>query len=256
MSAELNQTIETLRTHRTDFQSVLCRFSPVPKVLFTFGFLILTVSIGRYDFFAAAAFALIPYFLAWVGGVSPLRLLRFGILALPLVLCAGVGNCFFDTKPVADLFGHAISGGQVSLFVLSAKTFATVGMALLLSTTTPINQIASALTRLRVPCLFVLQIQLLFRYLLLTLEEAQSVLNAYALRNPDQKLIPIREWGPLVGQLFVRTVRRGNSVYLAMQCRLFSARNPLPAARHAALWQWLTVWGLLAFLIFVRLECP
>ena len=248
MSSELNQSIETLRTVHVESRGLYGRLSPLPKVVFTIGHLILTVSIGPYDWCATLIFAIVPYFLAALGGVSPIRLLKLAVLATPLVLCAGIGNCFFDVNAQFFVYNWPISGGLVSLFVLSGKTLSSVGIALLLGATTPMSQISRALTSLRVPCLFVLQIQLLFRYLLLTLEEARNVLDAYALRNPDRKIIPVQEWGPLVGQLFVRTVRRSNMVYLAMQCRLFSARNPLPGARPATVFQWLAVGAVLAVL--------
>ncbi len=252
MSTELNQSIETLRTGGVNVgQGIYSRLSPLPKVVFTIACLVLTVSIGRYEWRAALVFAAAPYLLAWLGGISPGRIFRFALLGLPFVVCAGIGNCFFDVQPMYHIYGWPVSGGLVSLFVLTSKTLSSVGTALLLGATTPMSQISRALTSLYVPCLFVLQIQLLFRYLLLTLEEARNVLDAYALRNPDRKIIPIREWGPLIGQLFVRTARRANSIYLAMQCRLFSARQPLPSDQTATVWQWFAVATPLVVLIGV-----
>ena len=48
----------------------LARFSPLPKVCFVLGFLVLTVSFDRYDWSGSSLFAVIPFLLAWSGGVS------------------------------------------------------------------------------------------------------------------------------------------------------------------------------------------
>ena len=105
--------------------------------------------------------------------------------------------------------------------------------------------ITGALAALHVPCLLILQIQLMFRYLILAMEEALHITNAYHLRNPECRMIPVRDWGKLAGQLFIRTVRRGNGVYAAMQCRLFSARTVISEVRRTRKREWLVVFVLL-----------
>jgi len=225
---KLDHCIATLQTLNEDERGPFRHFAPVPKVVLLVGFLALIVSFGRYDWAGTFSLALVPYILAILGGLSPWFILKRACVALPFVLCAGAANCFFDSP----------TGGAISLGVLAAKTFGTVGGVLLLTLTTSMSGITGALAALRVPCLLILQIQFMFRYLLLAMEEAQRVTSAYRLRNPECGLIPMRDWGQLAGQLFIRTVRRGNAVYAAMQCRLFSARTPVSEAQRARKREW------------------
>ena len=216
----------------------LARFSPLPKVCFVLGFLVLTVSFDRYDWSGSSLFAVIPFLLAWSGGVSAGGVLRRAVLALPFVLCAGVANLFFDRNPVAFAAGTTLPGGVLSCWVLAAKTLATTGMVLLLTATTSISGISGALVRLRVPCLLILQMQLFCRYLVLTAEEARNLVNGYLLRNPGCRIVPVRDWGMLCGRLFLRSVDRADAVDRAMQCRLFLAGEPLPPGEAGSAAQW------------------
>lgn len=233
-------------------ESVMRRISPLPKVCFTIGFLFLTVSFIRYDWRGCVCFAILPFSLAVVSGISVKGLFLRTLPALPFVLCAGVANLFFDVTPVETVGAISLSGGVVSLLVLVCKTIASVGMVLILSASTSMRDLSGALVRLHVPCILVLQLQLLLRYLVLLLEEARNVSNAYFLRNPACRVIPVKDWGALVGRLFLRSVERANAVYQAMLCRLFQGRNPLPASSGGSFMEWGGTIILLGILCYLR----
>ncbi len=229
----------------------LSELSPLVKVCFVLGFLFLTVSFGRYDWKGSTLFACMPFLLAMVGRVSAGKLLRRAVWALPFVVCTGAANLFFDREPTTFAADIMLPGGVISFWVLMAKTLATTGMVLLLAATTSISGISGALVRLHVPCLLILQLQLLCRYLVLTAEEARNLANGYFLRNPGCRLIPVRDWGMLCGRLFLRSVERADAVYRAMQCRLFRAGDPLPAGRAGSGVEWticLLLFGILCAL--------
>ena len=233
-------------------RGVFARISPLLKVCFVAGFLVLTVSFGRYNWFGCTVFAGVPFLLASTGGVAVGRLLCRAALALPFVLCAAAANLFFDREPVMIAAGLSLPGGVVSFWVFAAKTLATTGMVLLLAATTSISGISGALARLRVPCILILQIQLLCRYLVLTAEEAKNLANGYFLRNPGCRVIPVREWGMLCGRLFLRSVERADAVYRAMQCRLFHAGEALPVGERGSLWEWSAAFFLFGILCILR----
>lgn len=252
MTAGLEKAIPALQSGTCAERTALRRIAPVPKTTFCIAFLALTVSFPRYDALGCALFALAPLLLALIGRVPLAPLGRRALAALPFVLCAGIANCFFDHARIEVLPGFFAPGGVVSLLVLILKTFAAVGMVLLLTATTPFNEIAGALHHLRVPCVLILQLQLLFRYLTLVIEEARNVSNAYFLRNPECRIVPLRDWGPLVGRLFLRTVDRANAVWRAMQCRLFHAGNPLPSTAGSSWTEWLGTAASVAVLLALR----
>ncbi len=252
MTTGLEKAIPALQSGYCAKRAALRRIAPVPKTTFCIAFLALAISFPRYDALGCVLFAFVPLLLALIGRVPLAPLGRRVLAALPFVLCAGIANCFFDHARIELLPGIFAPGGVVSLLVLILKTCATVGMVLLLTATTPFNEIAGALHRLHVPCLLILQLQLLFRYLALVMEEARNVSNAYFLRNPECRLVPLRDWGPLVGRLFLRSVERSNAVWRAMQCRLFHAGNPLPSTSGSSWAEWLGTAASIGILFVLR----
>lgn len=227
-------------------------FSPLPKVVFLLFFLVLTISWGRYDWLGSTLFAGVPFLLASLGGVPVVGLLRRAIWALPFVLCAAGANLFFDRELIEVLEGVSLPGGVISFEVIVAKTLATTGMVLLLTATTTLTDISGALAQLRVPCILILQIQLLCRYLVLTAQEARNLSHGYFLRNPSCRIIPVRDWGMLFGRLFLRSVERANAVYQAMQCRLFYAGKPLKKSGIGTWGEWVIGLLLLGFFGLLR----
>ena len=229
----------------------LTRLSPLPKVCFVLGFLVLTVSCDRYDWRGSTFLACAPFLLARFGGIAVTGLLRRALWALPFVLCAAAANLFFDRERIATLCGMELPGGLISFWVLTAKTLATTGMVLLLTATTTLTGISGALAQLHVPCILILQLQLLCRYLMLTAEEARNLSHGYFLRTPGSRHLPVRDWGMLFGRLFLRSVERANAVYQAMQCRLFHAGKPLERSGTGSCGEWsacLLVLGLFSIL--------
>lgn len=62
-----------------------------------------------------------------------------------------------------------------------------------------LQSVQHGVLRLCLPCVFVLQLQLLLRYLPVTAEEARLLVHAYLLRNPGCSIVPVWDWGVLQG---------------------------------------------------------
>ncbi|MEA4863269.1 MAG: energy-coupling factor transporter transmembrane component T [Victivallaceae bacterium] len=255
MNREINRSLSLLRLLPLAAEGAVVHPAPLPKVVFVLSYLVLIVSFGRYDWPGAMLFAPFPFLAAAVEGVRLRPLLLRTLAALPFVCCAGLANCFFDRAGLEILPRLSLPGGVVSLVVLTAKTVGSVGMVLLLTSTTAATELAGALTALRVPCLLVLQLQLMLRYLPLLIEEAGNSATAYFLRNPGRRTIQVRDWGKFAGRLFTRAFERSEAIYRSMQCRLFDARAPLAAARRAGAAQWagaavlIAIFGILRYML-------
>ena len=239
-------------THCVPPRGLFARLSPLPKVCFAVGFLVLAVSFGRYDWPGSTLFACAPFLMARLGGVSVTALLRRALLALSFVLCAAAANLFFDREGIEVVGGIVLPGGVISFWVITTKTLATTGMVLLLAATTTLSGISGALAQLHVPCILILQIQLLCRYLVLTAEEARNLSHGYFLRNPGCRILPAHDWGMLCGRLFLRSVERAGAVYQAMQCRLFHAGKPLEKSGLGSVGEWCICLPALGFFCILR----
>lgn len=201
--------------------SVIHRRHPLAKLLTTLIYLVAVISYGKYEISALLPLVFYPVIVLALADVPAVPLLRRLVLVLPLIMGIGILNPFFDHQVVV-VAGQAISRGWLTFFSIILKSMLTVFAALLLVATTGLERIAHSLRLLKVSRLFVLQLLLTYRYISVLTEEVGRILRAYFLRAPGQKGLNRHVWGPLLGQLLLRTFERAQRVYQAMCLRGFS----------------------------------
>jgi cobalt/nickel transport system permease protein len=233
-------------------QTPIHRLHPLTKVIVTLVFLATVVSFGKYELSGLLVFAIYPVVVLSLAGIPAGILVKRMLLASPFVLCIGIFNPIFDRTPVMMLFHMPVSGGWVSLLSLSFKYALTIVSALLLLATTGMSQIAYALRLLRVPRLFVMQLLLTFRYISVLIDEAMRVWTAYALRAPLAKGLSPKVWGPLLGQMLLRTYDRALSIHHAMLLRGFSGDYPVGVLPYPSIYDLIYVMGWLLFFWIAR----
>ena len=62
---------------------------------------------------------------------------------------------------------------------------------------------------------------MLHRYIILMMEECYKVKSAYELRTLREKPMTMKDYGQIVGQMFLRTLDKSEKVYEAMKLRGF-----------------------------------
>ncbi len=194
---------------------------PLGKLLLSIGYILIVVSVHRYDLAGLILKAVYPVFGFIVGELSLKDGLRRMKLILPLVMFVGIFNPFFDHTPLGCIGGFVITGGMVSMVTLMLKGFYAVLGAYLLIATTSIEEICYALQLLHIPHLLIVVVMLIDRYFVILGEEAVRIFVAYQLRAPKQRGIHFKAWGTLVGQWLLRSFDRANLVYEAMLLRGF-----------------------------------
>ncbi len=203
------------------------------KIAGTLGYILVVVSFPAYAFSGLVPFLAYPILAAAIARM-PWRLLCLRTaLALPFIAFAGTANLLFDRETAATLFGIGISGGLLSFAVLILKTVLTVSSALILAGTTPLNDLAAGLRRLRVPCVLVIQFMLTWRYLEVLMAEAMHTWRAYRLRSAGGAAVRFGDWPGLMGHLFLRSLDRAGRIYQAMQCRGFNVESAVNDERKA-----------------------
>lgn len=212
-------------------RSVVHRLHPLAKVMATLLYLVALASFGRHETVRLLPYALYPVVLAAAGGIPARPILKRLLYAEPLIIGIGLLNPLFDrgTVPVG---GWLVGAGWLVFASIVIK--ATLGMAaaLVLMAVTGMDGIAAALRMLGVPGLFILQLQLVYRYLTLLVEEGARTVSAHALRAGGGRGLRPGTWGPLLGQLLLRTIDRAQRVYDAMLLRGFAGRHHAkPAGR-------------------------
>ncbi len=202
-------------------KTLIHQLHPLVKLIITILYTTLVVSFDKYELIGLLPMVLYPvivFYLSDLSLKSALEKLRY---VLPLVGFIGVFNPVFDHRVMMHINGVVITGGMISMTTLILKGIYTLLGAFLLMATTGIERLCYALRILRIPSILVTQILLVYRYIMVLMKEANSVMEAYSMRAPKEKGIRYRVWGTLLGQLLLRSLLRAENLYDSMLLRGF-----------------------------------
>lgn len=239
----LNKAIRNI--HRLDDlaarDSFLTRLHPLAKLLAAVVYLVAVLSFARHDLTGLLGMSLLLILLYQLEELPLLGCLRQFRTVLVLLAGVGAANLLFAHEPAVQVGGFAVSGAWLTFAVLLLKGVFCFLAVYLLMESTGINGVCGALQQLHFPRVMVVTLLLIYRYLVLLLQEGERISTAYELRAPQQKGIHYRAWGSLAGQLLLRSIDRAQNVYESMQLRGFCgtfnlngrAGNVLPSACFA-----------------------
>ncbi len=199
----------------------LHRIDPRSKLIVTLVFIGIVMSFDTYSVSALMPFFLFPLFLVSAGHLPFGYLVRKIIIVSPFALMVGIFNPFLDQTIMTQLFGLNISGGWISFTTIIVRFVLTVSAVLCLVALTGFNTVCLALEKIGVPGIFVVQLQFLYRYIFVLIEEASRMVRARALRTFHAKGLGIRSYGPMLGNLLLRTLDRAQRIHHAMCLRGF-----------------------------------
>ncbi len=200
--------------------SVAHRLDPRAKVVATLVFIVTVVSHGKYEVAAMVPFVTFPAGMAILGFVPARIIGKHLLIASPFILVIGAFNPLLDRTVALELGGVGISGGWVSFASIMTRGYLCIGAAVALVATTSFPRIAEALRSLGAPRALVTQLLLLYRYLFLLIGEARRMNRARALKGGSGKNT-LSIAGSMLSSLLMRTMDRGDSIWLAMKTRGF-----------------------------------
>lgn len=206
---------------------------PLPKLLVTLYFILLTVSFGKYELAGLLKMGIYLIILFVIGDISIKLLIKRMKVVFLLVCMVGIANPFFDREAMFSLGTVTVTGGMVSAATLMLKGIFAVSASYLLMVTTSMEDICYALRKLHIPKTFVTILMLVYRYIILFLKEAERMTDAYMLRAPGQKGIHYKAWGTMVGQLLLRSMDRAQTVYDSMMLRGYNGEFYLRCKKKA-----------------------
>ena len=193
------------------------------KSLTTAAFIVAVMSFPRYEVSALMPFFLYPAALMAWGGIPPGFILRKVLIASPFALAVGILNPWLDRHVMATLGPYGISGGWLSLLSIIARFALTVSAALALVACTGMHRLCAGLDRMGLPRVFVVQLQLLHRYLFVIAAEGLRMRRGVELRSMGRP-VRLHTYASLVGHLLLRSMDRAQRVYQAMVARGFDGR--------------------------------
>ena len=153
---------------------------PLPKLLVTVFFILITVSFGKYDLAGLLMMGVYLIVSFVLGDISVRLLVKRMRAVLALVSLVGIANPFFDRKVLFLIGEFAVTGGMVSAVTLMVKGIFAVSASYLLMVTTSIEDLCYALRKLGIPGIFVTVLMLVYRYIIVLLKEIERMTDAYA----------------------------------------------------------------------------
>lgn len=228
-------------------------------LIVTLGYLIAMLSVPVSSLSMLVWFAVYPVVGATVvcGGFG--SIFRRSIPVLPLVMAIGIFNPLLDHTPALTIGLVEISRDWISFVSLTLRGLFAVQALLILIAVKGFSGLCNALAWLGLPGIFITQLQMVYRYLTVLLDEALDMLRARVVRGYGKASLPVKDWGSFVGQLFLRSVRRSRRVHSAMLARGFTGvlprYNSAAGTWHVADTVFCAIWLVLfAVLRFVNLS--
>jgi len=203
-------------------ESAVHRLDPRAKVLTTLVYILCVVSFGRYELAAMLPFLLYPVALLALADLPAGYIGRKVLVVLPFAVLVGLFNPLFDRQVVMQIGSLDVWGGWVSCASIVVRALLTAGAAIVLVAVTGFPAICEALEHLGMPRVFAVQLLFLHRYIFVLTDEGGRVARARQLRSCGRKGQGLRQFGPLIGHLLLRTWERAERIHMAMLARGFS----------------------------------
>lgn len=216
------ETIQAAGSQCTDGPEV----SPLAMTLVTVGYVATVLSVPVGDVTTLAWLAVFPALAAPWLGVGFTSLLGTSLVAVPFAALIAIPNPFIDREPALRVGPLMVSHGWLTFAGVVLRGVLSMLMVLLMMRKTGFRGFCQALARMKVPSFMVNQLLMVHRYLGVLLEEALTMRRARESRGFGRPRMPLRMWGPFIGELFLRTVSRAERINRAMLARGFGERNP------------------------------
>lgn len=250
------------------------RLSPVHqldariKLILAVAFIVVTTltPVGAWPIYVLLFAIMLSVEIASELGVS--YVLKRALLAAPFILAAVPLLFTVDGTPI---FSVAIGPWTLSMtwqglerFVsIAIRSWLAVQMAIVLASTTTFPDLLRAMRALKVPRILVAVFGLMWRYLFVMVDEVGRLLRARAARSGHSDDLTLKTGGTLrwrarvaggmAGNLFIRSIERGDHIYAAMIARGYDGEVRGFPLRPVAQTHWLVLVGGLVVLILVYL---
>lgn len=191
-------------------------------VLTTLIYLVAMLSVPLPSLGMLIWFALYPLIASALCRVEFGGVFRKSLYVLPFIALIGVFNPILDHTPAFTAWGVTVTRGWITFVSIILRGLLSVQALLILVEAVGFAGLCRGLGRLGVPSYLTTQLMMVYRYMSVLLAEALSMRRAREARGFGRESFRISDWGPFVGQLFLRTVDRAERIHRAMLARGFN----------------------------------
>ena len=202
---------------------------PRAKIIALFTLIIVCVITPPEEWWPFCIYAAMVVVIAAASRLPAKYLLTRVLVVLPFILMVAIFVPFMHKGgPSYDLgLFHVSQEGLIILLGVTVKALISVACMILLSATTPFNDLMHGFERLRVPHFFTTTAAFMYRYIFVIIDEAERMGRARDSRNfHGQWLWQAGVVGRMAGTLFLRSHERAERVFEAMSSRGFDGTFP------------------------------
>ncbi len=223
MEKLLNAFVELNQQDQTSQEKTwLHDLHPVTKILV--GLFMLIMMLSSFKIFEIIIYGIVIHLLASMSHLDIKKMIKRGVMVLPLSFCLGVSHLFFS-RDIIVYYNINVSEGFILFLLILLKTYVSVSILYVVMSITPMRQLSSGLKQLKVPSLLIMQLTMTYQYIFVLLNAAKDMYEAYILRNTNSRYIELKDVGCFIGQLLIRCVYQSQELYNAMICRGFDHTN-------------------------------
>jgi len=239
-----------------EHNSIIHTLNPTLKLLNIIFFIIILVSIQHYTCFEFLLFTTIAILITNLAKIPFEKILKEIIIFVPFLFFILLFALF---KEGDSFFKYGLINitytGIHTFFSLFIKSILSITMMLILIMTTPFIQILRSLKDLHVPDEIILIFFFLYRYSILFIKEINRLLNAMKIRSVDlSSLDLLKNFGSVIGVVFIRTFERAERIYQAMLSRGFDTNKFIAAYRSNSV-KWHEIYittGFISIIIILK----
>jgi len=210
-------------------ESPVHSLDPRAKIVALFALIIVCVITPPQEWWPFCIYAAVVVVIAAASRVPPRYLLTRVLVVLPFIVVVAVFVPFMHKgEPSFDLgLFHVSREGLIILWGVTVKALISVACLILLSATTPFNDLMHGFERLHAPHFFTTTAAFMYRYIFVIIDEAERMGRARDSRNSHGRWL----WqagvvGRMAGTLFLRSQERAERVFNAMSSRGFDGTFP------------------------------
>ncbi len=228
-------------------QSPIHRAAPQIKIATALGVLLGIVSTPREAFWAFGVYAAVIVAIAMIAGMSPSFVARRMTVEIPFLILAALLP-IFGSGPTTEVLGFDLSiAGLWDAWNIVAKATLGLAIAVILGATTEVTEMLAGFDGLRVPSIVTAIASFMVRYVDVITGDWSRMRVAMASRGHDPRwFMQMGPYARTVGVVFIRTLERGERVYLSMASRGYTGTMPASLQPATPRREWIVSASLIA----------
>lgn len=231
--------------------------APIIAVPLTLFYLCLLLSISLQNISVIIWMGLYPIIIAAIAGLSYGRIFLKSLLIVPLCVLIGIFNPYYQTQTSFLIGSIKVSEGWVSLISIVIRGLFALQSVIIIIDSYGFNNLCQALRRLGTPRFLTDQLQFVYRYIMVIMQEAIRMKAARAARGYGRKRYPLKQWSTIIGQLFIRSLDRSERISKAMMARGFNGKiinyySYIQKKKSLSVSNWIFLFSWIVFLLFLR----